>query len=85
MSYEYKKHRDLLFTDEGQRMLLGIRDETHRLLREAGAVRLGKAIGKATGDTWMMLACMDRLEELGEIMEIPTHGGAQDRIFVKAP
>jgi hypothetical protein len=38
-----------------------------------------------SGDSWTMLACMDRLVELGEIREVPQSGVAgQDRIFVKA-
>lgn len=93
MSYVYAEERSKLFTDDGQKLFLKIRDATKYLLKEAGAVRLGTLISNQkfaiTGDSWEMLACVDRLVELGEIVEIPnttsTYGYGQDRIFVKAP
>ncbi len=84
MSYEYKVEREKAFTDEGQRTFLAIRDRVKRLLAQSGAVTMGAAINGATGDSWVMLACVDRLVELGEIREIPqTHAVAgQNRIFI---
>ena len=37
MSYDYQKERPGLFTDEGQRMLLSVRDRTQRMLAASGA------------------------------------------------
>jgi len=67
-------------------MFLAIRDKTHRLLKLAGAVRMEEAIsgcGQSGSCSWDMLACVDRLVELGEIWEI-TNGdvAGQDRVFV---
>ena len=70
MRYEYRKERERLFTEEGQRIFLEIRDRVQRLLRQAGACTMGKAIDGSTGDTWLMLACVERLVELGEIEEV---------------
>jgi hypothetical protein len=41
--------------------------------------------GSGGGDTWDMLACMDRLVELGEIREVTMNGdvAGQHRVFVK--
>ena len=83
MGYRYEDLRESLFTDDGQRMFLAIRDRAKMLLREAGAFRLDNVIEKQTGDSWMMLACVDRLVELGEIVECqhPNNRVFQNRIF----
>lgn len=82
--YRYEEVRDLLFCDEGQRMFLRVRDCVRNRLSLAGAVRMEEAISNAGGgDSWTMLACVDRLVELGEIREIPQSDVAgQHRIFV---
>ena len=68
--YQYTKELERLFTDEGQRTFLLIRDRVQRLLQQAGACTMGKAIYGSTGDTWLMMACVERLVELGEIEEV---------------
>lgn len=80
--YSYQKEREKLFTDEGQKLFLKIRDNVNQLLRQAGSVRMQEAIGGCSGDTWAMLACVDRMVELGEIFELtqPNTCG-QHRIF----
>ena len=84
MSYLYETEKPELFTEEGQRMFLKIRDHTKALLEAAGAVSLENMIqGAGGGDSWQMLACVDRLVELNEIREIPQgQCAAQHRIFV---
>ena len=84
-SYRYTKERERLFTEEGQQGFLAIRDRVQHLLRDAGACTMGKAIEGSVGDTWFMLACVERLVELGEIVEV-TQGQAlwiQDRVYRK--
>jgi len=66
-------------------MFLKVRDTVKHLLKEAGAVRMEEAISGVTGDSWQMLACVDRLVELGEIMELRYPSGepaGQHRVFV---
>lgn len=84
--YDYTITRPRLFTDEGQRQFLEIRDKTFRLLKLSGAVRLQEIIINITGDSWTMIACLDRMVELGEIAEIPqgAHTMGQLRIFIAA-
>lgn len=82
--YSYEQERGALFTHEGQLMLLSIRDNVFRLCDEAGAVRMDKAIANEVGSSWMMLACVDRLVEIGELMELTGPGTpGQHRVFVK--
>ena len=86
--YNYKMERHKIFTEENQRLFLGIRDNVHRMLRTSGAftmqyaATLPRDVGAA--DSWTMLACVDRLVELGEIRELPTTEAAQNRVFVEA-
>ena len=82
--YNYETEKPWLFTDEGQRVFLKIRDQVFSLLRTAGAVDMQHAIaGVSAPDNWTLLACVDRLVELEEIREI-NYGDcpAQYRIFV---
>ena len=82
--YDYKKEREKIFTDDGQKLFLEIRDRVHRLLNLSGAVRMNEAIHGSCGDSWETLACVDRLVELEEIREIGQQAEvvAQHRIFI---
>lgn len=83
--YQYNEVKPRLFTDDGQRMFLRVRDFVNATLKTAGAVRMQEAMGAAgSGDSWTMLACVDRLAELGEIRELPQSDVAgQHRVFVR--
>jgi hypothetical protein len=84
--YQYEKEKSAIFTEEGQKNFLAIRDHVLKLLDEAGACNMNKAAFGAdvTGCTWFMMACVDRLVELGEIKEVLRDNIAgQYRIFVK--
>lgn len=81
--YNYETEKKELFTDEGQRMLLKIRDKVHNLCKLAGCVRMQEAIAGNTGSSWTMIACVDRIVELGEIREIAQlNECGQYRVFV---
>lgn len=85
--YDYQRERPYVFTERGQVQFLSIRDRVNRLLEEAGAVRLSEVIRHETGDSWEMLACVDRLVELREIIELKYPekilSATQFRVFVK--
>lgn len=72
MSYDYKTERPFIFTEEGQVMFLKIRDTTKNLIERSGAATREKILSTAsvTGSSWSMLACIDRLIELGELREV---------------
>ena len=83
--YDYQNLKPELFTEAEQKTFLAIRDYVHTQLESAGAITMGKAINACTGDSWILMAHVDRLVELGEIREIPQYYiRAQDRIFVAA-
>jgi len=83
--YKYEDLKESIFTDEGQRRFLRVRDFVKKTLATAGAVRMQEAIRVAgCGDSWEMLACVDRMVELGEIREITqANARGQDRVFVE--
>ena len=83
MSYAYEVEKRFVFTDEGQRQFLRIRDRVNNHLRVAGACSMSAAIAGESGSSWEMMACVDRLIELGELREItgPNVAG-QHRVFV---
>jgi hypothetical protein len=84
MAYKYENVRPQLFTEEGQSLFLKIRDKAFFLLQNSGAFMAEKAWKGCTGDTDMMLACLDRMVELKEIVEVTDlHVWGQHRIFRK--
>lgn len=84
MSYSYAQEKQAIFTDEGQRTFLKIRDRVAFLINEAGACTMLAAVKGVSGSNWFHMACVDRLVELGEICELTELGVAgQHRVFVK--
>lgn len=84
MSYDYATERPGLFTEEGQVQFLKVRDQVKRLLAEAGAVRAQEAWKGMAGDSWQFMACIDRLVELHELVEVTNSERVwgQNRVFV---
>lgn len=84
MGYQYQEHRSSVFTEDGQIMFLKIRDNAKALLAKSGAASCEKLISGVTGDGWQMLACVDRLVELKELVEIPNpiSSAGQHRLFI---
>lgn len=81
MSYIYAEERPKLFTEEGQITFLKVRDAAQKLLASAGAFRQTEVLRSIGGDTWFQIACVDRLVELKEIVEIPRDCWSQYRVF----
>ena len=82
--YNYETEKQSIFTDEGQKTFLQIRDKVHKHLNLSGAFMMENIInGIVGGTTWFHMACVDRLQELGEITELTSLVRGQDRVFVK--
>jgi hypothetical protein len=83
VSYRYADHRDRLLTDSGQRMFLAFRDAAKELLARSGAFTVEALMNQAKtgGDSWLMLACVDRLVELGEIRLLASGGVTQHNVY----
>jgi len=68
--YEYINERPFVFTENGIKMLLKLRDRARELLGEAGAFREQELQNCVSGDSWHMLACVDYLVERGDIRRV---------------
>lgn len=84
--YSYQTERPRLFTEEAQVQLIKVRDNALRLLNQAGAFMCLRPFeGVSVGDSWLMLAMIDRLVELGDIREVTSADVCgQHRVFVAA-
>jgi hypothetical protein len=84
MAYDYQTERPKLFTEEGTRILIHVRDAAKKLLSDAGAFKAGKVF--ASGDGWISLAALDYLVETGEIRRIEQgrYTAGQDEVYTKA-
>lgn len=83
--YDYETEKPYIFTEQGQVQFLSIRDNAQKLLKSAGAATMERLISGQTGISWQMMACVDRLVELRELIEIPNpiSRAGQHRIFIK--
>jgi hypothetical protein len=82
MGYCYEEERHRVFTEDGQVMFLSIRNKVNTLTKEAGACTIEAAIRGQCGESWQMLACVDRLAELGEIVLIENRLGASQHNII---
>lgn len=83
MSYEYQIERPKLFTEEGVAMLFKVRDQVSKHIFHAGACTADKIIRPITGDSWLMLAAIDYMEELGEIKCVYEGYRSNDAVYIK--
>lgn len=79
--YNYQQLKPEIFKEENQQTFLEVLAEVEQLLKVAGAFKADRAL--PTGDSWLGMAYIDRLVELGIIKEVPTNGFGIDRVFVK--
>jgi hypothetical protein len=87
--YVYAEQKQELFTDEGQRLFLALRDHAQKLLKMAGAVRAQEIMNAPRSgccDSWQLLACVDRMVEIGDLIEVTAQDkwASQHRVFVSA-
>lgn len=83
MAYSYQTTKERLFTDQGQRTFLKVRDYINKIIAASGAIRMQEVFHSAGGDSDVLMACVDRMVELGELYEIKyEHPSAQYRVFM---
>lgn len=82
--YKYEDYKQKIFTDEGQREFLKVRDEVQKLLSISGAFMFEKLYMKISiTSSHMQIAYIDRLVEIGEIKEISRNCATQHKIFIQ--
>ena len=77
MSYDYQTERPKIFTELGQERFIKIRDTIKYHLKESGAFRL-QELGLIS---WEDIACVDRMVEMGELIEFKRECWGQYRVF----
>jgi hypothetical protein len=77
VSYDYNTQRKDLFTEEGQVRFIRVRDKVRALIESSGAFRMQES-GIAS---WEDMACVDRMVEIGELVEFPRECWGQYRVF----
>ena len=83
MSYSYQTEKPRLFSEQGIRMYIEMRDAGNAFLEASGAFMAANVMAKTSGDTWLMSACLDYRVELGELTEVsPPNCAGQHRIFI---
>lgn len=86
--YNYEHQKRFILTDDGQRKFLKTRDHVNKVLERSGVIEMGAAAyAKETEfrDSWEGMAFVDRMVELGELIEL-SHSGSgagQHRVFRK--
>ena len=82
MNYQNEAHK--LYSNEGISCLLRIKKNVDKGLACAGAIKASFAMAGCTGDTFMFMNCLDKLEQEGEIHQVTPPGVAgQDRVYIK--
>lgn len=84
--YNYQTERPYVLSEEGRNMFESIKHNVRLLFEYKTTFTMGEAIQGQTGDSWHMLACVDRLVELGYIEEVNVGKVAgQHRVFRAGP
>ena len=82
--YNYQEMKTQVFEEKNQVDFLKVRDTVKSLLEYCGSFKFSEAVREVHGDSWLMMAYVDRLVELGEIREItPPNTAGQHRVFIK--
>lgn len=85
MSYDYKRERHSVFTEDGVRRVIRMRTKALELIGIAGAVRADKVLeSSGGGSSFHALAALDYLVETGDLVAIPMREGswAQHQVYV---
>lgn len=80
--YSYENERNNLFSENGFKTFILVRDRARELLEEGGSFTITGILKKVGVDGWEVLAAIDMLVELGEIDEIKRNCAGQYRTFV---
>jgi hypothetical protein len=84
--YNYNDFKPKVFEEKNQEKFLNVRDKVHKTIKIAGCITMGEATSNVGGgDSWTLMAMVDRLVELGEIYEVKQAEEplGQYRIFMK--
>ena len=79
MAYDYFRYRRNVFTEEGFKML----EAMNKNIKNFNNFSFKEIAHGLSGDSWLMLACIDYLEETGKIMALTKDGWRQNWVYAK--
>lgn len=83
--YKYEDLKPRIFTENAQVEFLKVRDNVQKLLSVSDSFTMSSALKGVYGDSWLQMAFVDRLVELGEIREVSgSDVFGQYRVFVSS-
>lgn len=82
-NYKYEDIRPELFNEEGVELLMQMRDQSNRLLFNAGAYTFEKVTRVIKGDTWLMMAALDYMIERKEIKRVYSPSNTLNHVYTK--
>ena len=85
MSYVYEDFREWLSTTEGAKATGEVLRNIETKLDPAGCAMMAALLPHSTGDSWRMLAAVDRCVEMGVLREVQQarEPAGQYRIFIR--
>lgn len=82
-TYTYSTEKPKLFTEEGMALYTRVRDQTNKLLFQAGACTAEKVMRPISGSAWLMFAALDYMEESGDIKCVHQGYRSNDAVYIK--
>ena len=82
MNYKYITEKPNIFLEENQALFLKMRDNIFKMLDNTGAFKVSHALTES-GDSFLMLAIIDRLQELLEIKLVYSGESIQENVYVR--
>lgn len=81
--YKYEDLKDKVSSLEGLTLFFQVKEIVDNFLKLTSAFQMRSVLAKISGDSWLIMACVDRLKELGHIKEL-TDGNVfgQYRTFI---
>lgn len=81
--YKYEDMKSKILTEDGLDVYIKTSNLAKDLLNTSGSFMMSKVM--KSGDSWLIMACVDMMVERGEITEVTSSNTAgQHRVFVKA-
>lgn len=74
MGYKYENEKAGIFTERGVKLLLKMYDNALRMIEYSGAAMMCNLREDCSGDSWLMMACVDYLVEMERLHELTKPG-----------
>ena len=84
MTYKYSIEKQKIFTEEGVKKIIQIKDNAVRLISRSGAATVSNIIQDVGGDSFLLVACIDFLVETGYLKKVASGSMTQHDVYILA-